>query len=847
MRGKRSWRTTRGRHRDVEIENLIRPCRGGGTRTRRSSRRPSSSRCRRGPPPGGPPAALARRRTVWAIRRWPAEPCSCVPNRGSASPRSALRAAATTAVVRARSSSSGPGESSWTPSGVAAGWHARRSPPAHGGQPRGPRPWTAAGRDRPAAAGTPPLDAAVRRWRPAPAGGPASSVDADGSPPGCATCDRRSPSTRSPGRSTRSRGRREIGPAGRNTTLHSVPGPAGGGASRQAPLDPGDLAPRRPRRAEARVRIWTGSRCSTTGTRCRTSCSTSHPRLAGRPGRDRERIEDDLRAARSRGAAARVPPCVGPASRLATSPARRPARIATGQSSGPRGLTSASATRGSRRGQGCARCAASFQRLGERRVGDRSRHAWATTSEPGRRVGDGRREAGDAATFGALQWKRAPLGILAATAGAAVLGSPPLRPASERLAWAYLATVMGVGLDAAGQLPLEPCSGRGCDRRGAGRRRPAPDRCGAWARARPQRARGPDARGGRHGGARGDRARAGVTAGYRLVSARLPEPGRSEGGSSSRPPGSARSRWPADGATSRHAARGGCRRPRRRPPDRMFAAPSACPMPRSSRRTRRGPWSKPHGGAPAGGEPVAFDGCWARSGGPERARAPPPPRSSRPRTRTHGRSAGPGRRAQGPGQDPGQAPRAGVVATARPSAKVPVEPPATTWTPPRPGPGGPLRHRGASAGPARRGTWWLVPGPTGTPRRLPLDDGSSGPCTASCPRRAPCRRRSLDRMPACSGPISPTAAVRACLDANGASPARRITVHDRRRRQARAASTRADRAPGDWPPARVCAGSASPAVASRPGRAARDRLDDRELAGRRTSVAVRGVDSGTWT
>ncbi len=111
-----------------------------------------------------------------------------------------------------------------------------------------------------------------------------------------------------------------------------------------------------------------------------------------------------------------------------------------------------------------------------------------------------------------------------------VLGVPPTRPAAERLAWTYHATAWVLGRDAAATLPLEALFG------------PAIRPSWGWQAAtitRSLRAVAPTV----HRDARvvlmleGDRPDAlvasvigGVTADYRLVSARLAEPGRESGG-----------------------------------------------------------------------------------------------------------------------------------------------------------------------------------------------------------------------------------------------------------------------------------------------------------------------------
>ena len=110
------------------------------------------------------------------------------------------------------------------------------------------------------------------------------------------------------------------------------------------------------------------------------------------------------------------------------------------------------------------------------------------------------------------------------------LGAPPLRPVAERLAWSYHATSWVLGRDAASTLPLEPLFGS-----------PFRPTWGWQAAAISRALRAAEPVMGRNSRAvfllEGDGpsslvacALGGVTAGYRLAGARLPEAGRETGG-----------------------------------------------------------------------------------------------------------------------------------------------------------------------------------------------------------------------------------------------------------------------------------------------------------------------------
>jgi hypothetical protein len=159
-----------------------------------------------------------------------------------------------------------------------------------------------------------------------------------------------------------------------------------------------------------------------------------------------------------------------------------------------------------------------------------------------------------------------------------VLGAVPLRPAAERLAWAYHGTAWALGRDAAATLPLEPLFG------------PAIRASWSWQAAaitRSLRGIAPalarDARTvllleGEGAESLIATALGGITAGYRLVAARLPEPGGDGTGAVEfSPPGSS-----ATGGGPRTRANvpleptdGRARRTIRS--DRLFAPPERAP------------------------------------------------------------------------------------------------------------------------------------------------------------------------------------------------------------------------------------------------------------------------------
>jgi len=465
----------------------IASCRRRRRRTRRSSRRPTSRGAVEAPT-RRPTAAAGPSSPSATIRRWPAEPCSCVPNRVQPPRVRALRAAAPRRSSPRASSPSGPGDIVLTPSGVAAGWHARRSTTSATRSASRTSPRTGCWPRSSCGAGPPPPG---RRGPGAggqrPPGVQPQGVDRRPVATRCATCDRPvtlDEVTWAVDATTRTAGNRAAPVA--TLPLHSVPDQLGG-ASPPGPLDPGTWPPRRPdapRRASGSGPVPGARRRGRAAGR---AARPPHPPPAGR-------LAAILSASRTTFARRdRAAPCGSRSSMRSARPAgsrRRPARrrrsgSPPATSSCPRGLTSASATRGSRSRTGCARCAASSSASGERRRGDRSR-------TPGRRprsLVEGSATAvvklATPATFGALQLEPSTFGILAATAGAARAG---LTAAATRRGAACLGLPrdgLGAGSRRGRPAAAGALFGPACDRRGAGRRRPSPDRCGAWSPCSP--------------------------------------------------------------------------------------------------------------------------------------------------------------------------------------------------------------------------------------------------------------------------------------------------------------------------------------------------------------------------
>ena len=246
-----------------------------------------------------------------------------------------------------------------------------------------------------------------------------------------------------------------------------------------------------------------------------------------------ERVEGDLRAA-SIAAALRLSilHALGPASRLATSPGRvAPLRIAGGHVRLPGGAHWRERNPWLAFEDGVRLVRGFVQRL--------ESGAWGPVPA---RLGDDLRglvegsatamlKQGTSAALGALQLETARLAETGLRPRIRlVLGTPPLRPAAERLAWAYHTTAWVLGREAAATLPLEPLFG------------PAVRPSWGWQAAAVTRAlRGVEPIMARNGRVvlllEGDGPESlvacvlgGVGADYRLAGARLPEAGRETGG-----------------------------------------------------------------------------------------------------------------------------------------------------------------------------------------------------------------------------------------------------------------------------------------------------------------------------
>ena len=660
----------------------------------------------------------------------------------------------------------------------------------------------------------------------------------------CATCDR-------PGRPRRAdldgRGRRtrtgrcaRPQPVRKHYRCPVCRDQLGGGEQRQAPLDAQDLAPRpRPARASScAARSPTGSRCSRAArTSPRELLDLHTPRQLSAFGAILERIEDDLRAAPIE-AALRLAllHALAPASRLATSPGRlAPLRIASGHVKPSRARRSgASATRGSRSRTASGSSAASSSGWRAAR-GARCRRASATTcgaSSRGRRPRSSsrrrRRRSGRSSSRPSTSSRggaRPRIRLVARHAAA-----PPV---ADRLAWAYHGTAWVLGREAAATLPLEPLFGPavrpswgvagGGDHADAARRRAGPRE------GRPDRV---PARGRRDRRRSSRRVLGGVTAGYRLAAARLPEAGRE----TRRRRGA---RAAGLGRRPRRPADAGERRARRRcraaPATRTSCPPSGCSRPPSGvvdapfsaqdaargRRRRRGRRAQ----APRRAGDLR-PGCWARSSSASIG----PAISAASCGRRRAAEAARRRRA------PGRAGRSRVDHVDRLLS-----------------PSSATRSTGADGPPAgedrRRPLVARRPRPTATRPRPRSPTASSGRCTACCrpPARCP-RPRSSSGSRACSpAPTCPTRRSSApASTATAASPARRT---------------------GSSPPTTSCKRSqehgeliadlvdlghrlgllvldrrrASSRAASAASRSA-DRLDDREHAGPPYFGRIRGED-----
>lgn len=357
----------------------------------------------------------------------------------------------------------------------------------------------------------------------------------------------------------------------------------GGGESRQAPLDPADID-----RALDQDDDGAGARLRDRfpylegGESLPDELVDLHtPRQLAALGAILERIEGDLRA-KSIESALRLAllQAVAPASRLAVSGGRvAPLRISSGHVKLPGGATWRERNPWTAFEDGIRTVRGFVQRL--------EGGSWGPVPA---RLGEDLRSLDEGAATAVVR-QDTPAGLAAIAvemehlAGTPirprvhlVLGTVPQRPAAERLAWAYHGTAWAIGRDAAATLPLEPLFG------------PTFRPSWSWQAAAITRS----LRGVAPALARDARtillleaegaeslvatALGGVTAGYRLVSARAPEPGGDGiGAVEFGPPGSTataggpRTRanvpLPAEGEPTRVVGS-----------DRVFAAPQRAPL-----------------------------------------------------------------------------------------------------------------------------------------------------------------------------------------------------------------------------------------------------------------------------
>src|SRR3954469_1420769 len=356
----------------------------------------------------------------------------------------------------------------------------------------------------------------------------------------------------------------------------------GGGEARHAPVDATDL--RRaldPAGSEVRTRLRDRFPFLEGGEALPDELLDLHTtRQLDAIGAILERVEGELRAAPIEAALRlAVPHAVGPASRLATSAGRvSPLRIAAGHVKVPGAAQWRERNPWAAFEDGVRVVRGFVQRL--------ESGAWGPV--PARLGEDVRSLAEGAATAVVRLGTPAAYSALALEAqhwqgssGARprirlALGTPPLRPVAERLAWAYHGTAWALGREAAATLPLEPLFG--------------PPVRPAWgwqaaAIARSLRTVEPvlsrDARvvfllEGEGPESLVACALGGVTAGYRMTGARLPEAGRDTGGvvglvppGSGAVPGGPRTR--ANVALS--PLPGGAGDPDRGSSDRLFSPP----------------------------------------------------------------------------------------------------------------------------------------------------------------------------------------------------------------------------------------------------------------------------------
>lgn len=359
----------------------------------------------------------------------------------------------------------------------------------------------------------------------------------------------------------------------------------GGGEHRQAPLDAADIAHAvDPDDGGAREQLRERFPVLDGGGALADELLDLHtPRQLAALAAILERVEGDLRAA-SIAAALRLAllHAVAPASRLATSAGRvAPLRIAAGHVKLPGGATWRERNPWVAFEDGIRLVRGFVQRL--------ESGAWGPV--PARLGEDLRSLAEGSATAVLRQDTPGGLGAIELEmehlAGTAirprirlVLGMVPSRPAAERLAWTYHGTAWALGRDAASTLPLESLFG------------PAVRPTWSWQAATITRSlRGIDRALARDARVvlllEGDGAESlvatalgGVTAGYRLTSARLPDAGSDVGGTVELvPPGSGA--VPGGPRTRANQAlpplRGRAGDPDLVPTDRLFAPPERIP------------------------------------------------------------------------------------------------------------------------------------------------------------------------------------------------------------------------------------------------------------------------------
>ena len=309
----------------------------------------------------------------------------------------------------------------------------------------------------------------------------------------------------------------------------------GGGEQRQAPLDAQDLARARdPEGLELRGALAARFPVLEGGEDLPRELLGLHtPRQLSAFGAILERIEDDLRAAPIE-AALRLAllHALAPASRLATSPGRlSPIRIVNGHVKVPGAAQWRERNPWLAFEDGVRIVRGFVQRL--------ESGAWGPVPA---RLGDDLRSLVEGSSSAVIkQSTPAAIGALELEAehlsrGGArprirlVLGMPPLRPVADRLAWAYHGTAWVLGRDAAASLPLEPLFG------------PAVRPSWGWQAAAITRTlRGVEPALAKDARIvfllEGDGTETlvatvlgGISAGYRLAAARLPEAGRERGG-----------------------------------------------------------------------------------------------------------------------------------------------------------------------------------------------------------------------------------------------------------------------------------------------------------------------------